>query len=180
MRRLTRYAGLAALILVIALSANGCKRKRKAAPFQASDEPATLVSAINVADARATIQLIRGFHTVEANAWRWTMGKFSVVLHPPANAAANGAKLRFKFTLPDAVLTQIQSTTLSASVSGMALPPETYSKAGVWEYVRDVPAAALAGDAVTVDFSLDKFLKPSAQDGRELGVVAQTFALEGR
>ena len=31
-----------------------------------------LSSAINVGDPRAAIQLLRGFHDIENNAWRWT------------------------------------------------------------------------------------------------------------
>ena len=86
------------------------------------------------------------------------MGQFSVALRPPRNAALNGAVLHFKFVLPEAVLSKVKTVSLSASVNGTALSPETYTQAGEFDYSRDVDAKLLAGDAVNVEFTLDKFL----------------------
>jgi len=180
MRRLIRLILCFTLIVSLMLVAGACKRREKLASQAAEEDGGApvLVSMIHMADPRAAVQLARGFYGVEANAWRWTMSKFSVVLRPPTGAAQKGATLRFKFNIPQVVMAQVKSTTLSASVNGLVLPPETYSKAGDAVYSRDVPVAPLSGDAVTVDFALSKCLPPGSQDDRELGVIAQMVGLE--
>jgi hypothetical protein len=78
------------------------------------------------------------------------------------------------------VIANTKKVTLSASVNGTALPPETYSAAGEFEYTRDVDPKLLAGDAVNVEFTLDKFLPAGAVDGRELGLVASSVGFEAK
>ena len=55
---------------------------------------------------------------------------------------------------------------------------EKYVKAGEFDYVRDVPAAAFRGGVAIVDFALDKTLPPAGVEPRELGVVANTIGFE--
>src|SRR5947209_9176076 len=96
MRRLI----LAVIFLVVPaliLTIGGCKRKKR--PQAGSEEPVTgLATVLNTADPRVAPQLIRGFHTVEGNAWRWTAGEFAVMLKPPAGADQKGATLDRKST----------------------------------------------------------------------------------
>jgi hypothetical protein len=66
---------------------------------------------------------------------------------------------------------------LSASVNGTPLSPESYTLPGEFTYSRDVPANLLAGESAKVDFSLDKTMPPSGSDQRELGVVVSTVGL---
>jgi hypothetical protein len=176
MRRLTAAALALALTTLLA---PGCKHSRKARA-KSSEDDGQLASVVNVADPRASVQLVRGFYNLEANTWRWTMGKFTVSLRPPAGAAQNGAKLELKFNIPDVVFNQIGAITLTAAVNGLALPPEAYNKAGNFTYARDVPGAALAGDAVAVDFATDKVLPPSAQDSRELCLIVTSIGLAAK
>ena len=42
---------------------------------------------------------------------------------------------------------------------------------------RDVDASLISGDAVRVDFQLDKAFAPGATDLRELGIVATSAGL---
>jgi hypothetical protein len=70
--------------------------------------------------------------------------------------------------------------TLSASANGTRLEPETYMKGGEHTYSRDVPAAAMQGDAVTLNFALDKFLPPTGEDSRELGIIMSTVGFEAK
>jgi hypothetical protein len=135
---------------------------------------------IQVADPRAEIQLIRGFHPVEQNAWRWTEGSFAASLRPPLGASQRGALLVLKFTIPDVALQKLKTIRLSASVNGLALPAEEYSKPGEYTYSRDVPATALAAQAVPADFTLDKFIPPSASDERALGIVVSAIGFEAK
>ena len=179
MRRLISIA----LVLTIALTAGACRRKRKQqvkVDLTEENGPTQMLSVVNVADPRATPQLVRGFYGLEDNQWRWTMSKFAVTLRPPAGAAQKGATLILKFAIPDPIIANVRSTTLTVSVNGAAIAPQTFSKAGEYVYSRDVPAAALGGDAVTVEFSLDKFMKPTGPDQRELAIVATSIGLEAK
>ena len=156
-----------------------CKRHQQQTKEEATDEQGqTLMPMIHVADQRAAVQLVKGFYDVEQNAWRWTMKKFSVTLRPPEGAAKNGAVLQMKFSVPDPVIEKLKSVTLSATIKGVALPRETYTKPGEYVLTREVPAKAFQSDAVTVDFALDKAMAPTEADLRELGIVVSTVGLE--
>ncbi len=180
MWKLSRLA-LLALAVSLLLSPAGCKRNRTKAQQEATIEEApALLTMIQVADPKASAQLVKGFYNVEDNRWRWTMGKFSVVLSPPPNADRNGAKLALRLSVPDPVINKLGPVKLSASVDGIALPEETYAKPGQYVYARDVPAQALSKNVVAVDFALDKCLSPSEADQRELGVVVTVIGFEPR
>lgn len=178
MRRLTT-AIVIPLFATLFIVGAACKRQPREAPAEATDEQGqSLMTVLHVADPRASIQLLKGFHDIEQGAWRWTMRNFSVALRPPAGAAQNGAMLELKFSVPDPVIERLKSVTLSAKVGGTPLQSETYSKPGQHIYSREVPAAALVVDAVTVDFALDKAFPPSPADQRELGVVVTSVGFE--
>ncbi len=176
MRRLVLSLFPLLLIAALAFAPAGCKRRKKKAP----EEPTGLATMVHAADPRAQTQLVRGFHGVEQNAWRWTAGSFAATLRPPAGAAQKGATLQFKFVIPDVILNQLKQMTLSVKVNGQALPPETYTKAGEYTYSRDVPANLLTQDVVNVEFALDKFLPASAQDIRDLGVIMTMVGFEAK
>ncbi len=135
---------------------------------------------VNAADPRAAFQLTRGFHTVEQNAWRWTTGSFAATLKPPAGAAQKGASLQLKFVVPGVVISKLKSMTLTATVNGQKLPPETYTTEGEYTFSRDVPASALQQEAVNVEFNLDKFLPASPEDQRDLGVIMTMVGFEAK
>jgi hypothetical protein len=175
MRRLIDFF-LVSLLLTIFSGCNREPQKDHAAMTEESAPPlATLVDAANP---KTASQLASGFWDVEGNAWRWTKRQFSVNLRPPLDSASKGAKLVLTFSVPDPVIRKLTKVTLTASVAGVALAPETYAKTGQYVYSRDVPAAALAGSIVKVDFALDKAMPPSPADARELGVVVNSVGLE--
>src|SRR5690349_7227538 len=141
MRRLNRRL-VAVAAFAILFGAPGCKKKRRP---MSEDVPGEALSTLQMADPRIEPQLVKGVYGVEQGAWRWTAGAWTVKLKVPATGAQKGATLNFKFTIPDVVLTKVgPSITMSSSVNGTPLSPETYSKAGEQIYTRDVPAAALA------------------------------------
>ncbi len=163
--RAVRSLAVALLCLApLAVVPSGCRK----APLQ---------STVNMGDPRIAGQLVDGFYGVEAGAWRWTAKQFSVKLRTPDGAAQKGATLRFLLTVPPAVIEKNASVTLSASLEGQTLAPETYSAEGQFTYKRDVPPGVLGGSDTVVSFQLDKSMVPGGMDKRDLGVVATTIAL---
>lgn len=176
--RLRRPAAAAmALTLCLALAPLGCKRKRVTVQTTEEELP-PLATIVHTADPKASTQLVSGFYGIEQNAWRWTSGKFSVLLRPPRTAASKGATLQLKFAIPDVSMSQLKVVSLAAAINGTALSPESYTQAGQFTYTRDVPASLLTGDSVKVDFTLDKTVPPSASDQRELGVIVSTIGFD--
>ena len=139
-----------------------------------------LSAMVQAGDPRAAVQFVKGFYAVENNSWRWTGRAFTVTLRPPKTGSQNGGRLVLKFSIPDLVMERFHSLKLSAKVNGLDMAPEEYSKPGKASYTRDVPASALTGEAVTVDFTLDKALAPTPTDQRELGVIVSAVGFEAK
>ncbi len=165
------------LLLLAALLTSACRIHKHGPHAQAAEDDGQLVSVINMNDPRASVQLTRGFHGLENNAWRWTMKNFTATLRTPANASKSGATLQLKLTIPDVMFNRVGPMTLDARVNGLDLGPETYSHTGDYIYTRDVPPAALSADAVAIDFHVDKGLPPTEQETRELAVIVTTVGL---
>jgi hypothetical protein len=170
MRRL-----MAASLLLIAFGSTSCRIKKKSAAK--AEDDGQLVSMINVADPRGSVQLTRGFHGLENQSWRWTMKSFTATLRPPAGSAQKGASLQLKFTIPDVMFNRVGPMTVDARINGIDLGPQTFSNAGDYTYTRDIPATALASDAVAIDFAVDKGLPPGDPDPRELAVIVTSVGL---
>jgi hypothetical protein len=162
---------LAALCMVSGCSAPDLRDRTEEEPPLPSPE-------VQVADPRTPAQLLSGWHDVEHNAWRWTARNFAVRLRPPIGAAVKGATLTLHFTLPAVVISRLGPVTLSASIQGVRLAPETYRTARQALYARDVPPSLLSGNTVRIDFELDKVMLPGTGDPRELGVVVDRVGLE--
>ena len=142
------------------------------------EEPPRLSPSISTSDPGTAAQLVSGWEPNEGNPWRWTNPRFSAVLRPPPGSSTLGAILQFHFSLPEVEMSRLKELTLSASVQGFRLAPETYRAVGEAVYVREVPAAVLSGDSVRVDFTLDKSFVPGNGDPRALGVIAKRLGLE--
>ncbi len=167
-----RVAVLAALLLAAA----ACNYER--IPKQPTIEEAPrLASTVHMGDPADAAQLVSGFYDIEGGGWRWTQKQFAVTLRPPAQAARKGAVLELHLTVPEPSIEALKSLTLTASVGGTALAPETYRKAGAYTYRRDVDASLVSSDAVRIDFQLDKAIPPGATDLRELGIVIESAGL---
>jgi hypothetical protein len=164
--------GLALALLVWTPVA--CKKK---APAGAKSDSRRIATTVQMGDPRAAGQLLSGFYDIEDSAWRWTGKQFVVELGTPLGAAGRGATLELHFTVPPVVIEKNGSVTLSATVDGNVLAPETITTAGEHTYKRDVPASLLGGDSVKASFDLDKAMSPGGADQRVLGVVANSAAL---
>jgi hypothetical protein len=177
-RRLSRRAAITS-IGAAAAAGFGCKRREKVRlEDKAERGPAVIESTVHTADPQSASQLLKGFHEIEQNSWRWTAGQFAVSLRPPKGSAESGATLVMKFTIPDAVVARVKTTTLTAAISGKTVGSSTYSTAGEYTFTADVPAGTLGSEPVTVEFSLSGFLPAGTVDARELGVVVSSISFE--
>jgi hypothetical protein len=179
LRQTTRSLCTAGLAISLLFSAS-CRREEKIKLEPTDESTPALVSTVQASDTKAAVQLVRGFHALEQNSWRWTMGRFVVALRPPAGSSDRGATLTLKFTLPQPVIDNVKSTTITASIQNTAVGSQTYSKAGEQTFTADVPATLLKGDAATVEFTMDRFLTAGTVDGRELGIVFVSVGLEAK
>ena len=165
--------------LMLAFSSAGCEGKRPQAPVANEGQTAagTPVSVVRMNDQSAGAQLLSGFYGVENNAWRWTAGKFSVLLLTPPAARQSGATLTLAFSIPDGVIEKLRKITLTASVNGTAFEPAVYAKPGPETYTTGIPASLLSTDTVKIDFALDKTVVPGGGDTRQLGIIASSVGL---
>jgi hypothetical protein len=157
-----------------------CKQPERVRATAVDQDDGELRSIVHLADPKATVQLTGGFHEVEGNSWRWTKGRFSATLRPPADGAKKGAYLIAKLSVADSTIKHLGSVRLSATVNGTPIDGESYSKTGDYVYRKDVPASALQPEAVAVEFALDKFLASGQVEGRELGIIVSVIGLEAR
>jgi hypothetical protein len=166
--------------LVLTLTGVACRGKHNAVAVQNEEDASPrMASTLRMNDPKAAVQLLSGFYPVEGGAWRWTAGKFSVLLRTPPGAAQQGATVTLDFTIPEVVIQKSKDITLTASVNGMMLQSTGYKAAGAQKFTADVPATALHADTVTVDYALDKTLPPGI-DKRELGIVATSVGIAGK
>lgn len=174
--------GIKPLALSISLAAafllgpTACKRQQKSqAQASVSVHEVLPVSTIAVGDPQYS-QLLRGFYGIEQS-WRWTQKSFAVRLVPPNGSAQKGAQLQLRFGIPDPIIQNLNSITLSAAVDGFQLAPQRFEKSGQYTYTRDVTADHLQVPSVTVNFMLDRVLPPGPTDKRELGIVVTEVGL---
>src|SRR5216684_391037 len=89
---------VAALLLILALAAMpGCRRRKRPVleALPEADTQSTLGntsgstpgSIVVMSDPRSSGQIVNGFYGIENQSWRWTAGKFSVLLRPPGSGA---------------------------------------------------------------------------------------------
>jgi hypothetical protein len=168
--------GIGVALAVVLWTPVACKKKSGDAARRAV-EAKRIATTVQMGDPRAAGQLISGFYDIESNAWRWTGKQFVIELGTPLGAAGRGATLELQFTVPPVVLEKNPSVTISATVDGNVLAPETVTSPGEHVYKRDVPAELLGGDSVKATFAVDKTLEPGVDDRRVLGVIATSASL---
>ena len=138
--------------------------------------PALFLSALQVADPRAEVQLVKGFHRVEQGSWRWTDRTFSVLFR---NSVTGGdLELEFRFTIVPQSIDRLGPLTLSAAANGTSLGAAVYDQPGDFIYAETAPADDLENSTVRIDFTLDKALPPNGGEQRTLGVIAVSAALQ--
>jgi hypothetical protein len=176
----TRRRILRDFILALAVTATACKGHHNRVTVQNEEETAPrMASLVRMNDPKASAQMLSGFYDLENKSWRWTSGKFSVLLRTPPSTAPQGGVVTLAFSLPDIAIQRLKNVTITASVNGTTLNSARYDKPGANTFTADVPAALLTGESVRVDFALDKTI-PADVDSRNLGVVATSVGISSR
>jgi tRNA (mo5U34)-methyltransferase len=122
---------------------------------------------------RLTAGLLKGWHQLEEDSWRWTERCFSVEMQVPEDPEdLSSAKLELHFVYPDYLKQRIESLRLKASIGEILLGEAQYSTSGDHIFRAPVPAGLLRGRTVIVTFELDRAIPPDSVDGRERGIVA--------
>jgi hypothetical protein len=123
---------------------------------------------------------LEGFNQIEPGGWRWTTREFAVTLHAPDGSQEAGARLALQLFIPESSIQKLGAIKLTARLGDRVVGSETYSVAGDHTFTRNLEPGWLKVGANRVAFTLDKSIRPSAADGRELGVVVSSAALEAR
>jgi hypothetical protein len=131
------------------------------------DQRAYCMLRSKLADPWLDVDLDGGWHAMEDHSWRWTERVFAVVLKP-------GHTLRFRFTIPQ----ELGPFRIQATVNGSCLPECEYLSSGEHTYTQPIPPTALTSDHFLIRFELDKALRPSESDARELGVQVKFWSYE--
>jgi hypothetical protein len=179
--RFRGFTALFALALPGALLIAGCGRRANQAVQNDEGEPAahaSLVSSLQMNAPDAKEHLTKGVYSLESGAWRWTAGKFTITLRTPPGATQKGATLTLHLTAAEPVLQQVHSQSLTAAIGAKILKTEKYVDPGEHIFTADVPASLLTGDAVAIDFSLDRSVPPGPVDRRELGIIVSAVSLD--
>ena len=145
---------------------------------EAAVEPGELLSTVHLADPRGAPQLLKGFHTVEQGAWRWTEKVFAVALKPPSVEPGAEVNVEFTLSIAEASISRLGPLTLTATLNGSAVGSETYDQAGDYTFTKPVPSEVLASETIEALFELDKALPPTGSDLRELGVIAVSVVVK--
>ena len=114
-------------------------------------------------------RLLKGWHAIEEDTWRWTERQFSVEFASPPPRGV----LTLRFALPDIAIEQLGSVTLNVTVNGAALPTATYRESGEHVYTCDVDSSGPA----LVEFEMDRALPPQPPDKRELSVMVLSVGI---
>jgi len=125
-------------------------------------------------------QLIQGFYDLEGtggNAWRWAAPDATLALAPP-NGAPKAARFMLRLYFPETQIQKVGPITLTAFVDGEQLAPETYAKAGSYDFVRDVPRCLLDTNLLPVRLKFFPYAPKSDIEGRNLAAVISMAALE--
>lgn len=139
-------------------------------------DPRDMASFVKLSNEATDGQLISGFYELNSATWRWTAGSFVFALRVPDGGRERGVVMTLSFTIPAAALQKLGPQTLSATVGGVRLAPETFTAEGAHEYRREIPASALTKEVIDVEFSVDKTLgRPDSEV--PLGVIAVSAGL---
>jgi tRNA (mo5U34)-methyltransferase len=120
-------------------------------------------------------RLLKGWHALEPDGWRWTERKFSVSFQN--QPVSRSRRLELRFHVPEAILASRNPVRLCAVANGTSLPPVQYREAGSQVYSAEVPAEVCASGRVDVEFEVDRAVESSGADQRELALIVTSVEL---
>ena len=103
-------------------------------------------------------QLLTGWHKLENQAWRWTERRFSIALE-------EAGTVTLRLTAPDFLPAPVA---LTAARNGVPILRRVFPHPGDHDFT-------FQAEAGTVEFELDKALEPTAEDGRERGIIVRAI-----
>ena len=111
-------------------------------------------------------ELTGGWHDLETDGWRWTEPAFSAI------TPANGATLRFDFTIPPETIEQLGCLRLRALVDGAALPWAEFRVAGPNRYTG---AAVCSKTSAALQFEVDGHVACGDREQRRIAGIQVVF-----
>lgn len=163
--------------LCLALATLGACKRRPLAEDAPPEIPSHLMAEFPVNHPDAAVQLTHGFYPLEGNSWRWAASSFGVVLAAPEAAETTGATLELAGSIPEVIVEALGPITITATVNGTVLEPETFAEPGDLLYSRPLDPALFSGEPITIEFTTDKALEPQGAELRELALVITRVAL---
>ena len=148
-------------------------------PNSAQGSHEKVESKVLTGDPRFAKQL-EGFNQIEPGGWRWTTREFAISLQAPDGSGQAGARLALQLFVPESSIQKLGPITLTARLAERVIGSETYSVAGDHAFTCNLEPGWLKAGANRLAFALDKSVRPSANDGRELGVVISSASLEAK
>jgi hypothetical protein len=168
------------LWLLVLATSFGCSREEQSATptatEQAAPAPEKVLYELNFGENIDASRLLRGLYDSEG-AWRWTARAFSVSLDRPQ--AESPVYVELEFALVKTLMDQFGEVTLTARANGFDVGGETYGKDGSYLFTKPLPAEAIEGDRIEIEFELDKAKESTGPGDRELGLIAISVALKG-
>jgi hypothetical protein len=128
----------------------------------------------------ASAKQLEGFNQIEPGGWRWTTREFAISLRAPNGSRDAGARLAVRLYVPESSIQKLGAITLTARLGDRVVGSETYSAAGDHTFACNLQPGWLKAGANRLAFALDKSVRPSANDGRELGVIVSSASLEAK
>jgi hypothetical protein len=114
-------------------------------------------------------RLLRGWHQLEGNSWRWTSRAFAVELPQPEQHST--ATLEMDFVYPDQLKERIGKLRISARIEDTAFRELEYSSTGPHYYRIRVPEGLPDRSTVLAEFELNGAIPPDSGDIRERGII---------
>ncbi|HXE12189.1 MAG TPA: hypothetical protein VN633_08720 [Bryobacteraceae bacterium] len=135
-------------------------------------------SIIRMSDLHTQNQLMSGFYSLEAGAWRWTGKTFQVSLKVPDGGGSKGAVLTLQGTVPPESLSNGQFE-INSTIGDTQLAPQSFTKAGEVIYRAEVPPSALAQPIAVATFTVSSTHRVPG-DERDLGMIASVISLRSK
>ena len=168
------------LCLLVLAACFGCSREEPEGTPVATEQPASapekVLYELNLGENIEASRLLRGLYDSEG-AWRWTARAFAVSLDRPQ--AESPVYVELEFSLAKTLMDQLGPVTLTARANGFDVGGETYEKEGSYLFTKPLPAEAIEGDRIEIEFELDKAKESKGPGDRELGLIATSIALKG-